>query len=136
MLFGTLDLSELSPRLFVNSMDGNKRRFCGFVLWTCPCVSSTAGEPLAFSEVLCKTNGTVPFMGDENTQPVIGPFLYGFPDQNKMIRHFEEAGWAFIHWTDVPRPGLAVMMNEAGEAVFIDDYGKARRGRTCTDAEP
>jgi hypothetical protein len=75
-------------------------------------------------------------MGDESAKPAVGPFLYGFPDQNRMIRHLEKAGWTFIHWTDVPRPELAVMMNEAGEAIYVDDHGNARRGRTYVDSEP
>ena len=75
-------------------------------------------------------------MGDESAKPVVGPFLYGFPDQNRMIRRLEKAGWTFIHWTDVPRPEHAVMMNEAGEALYVDDYGNVRRGRTHGDFEP
>ncbi len=75
-------------------------------------------------------------MGDESPRPVVGPFLYGFPDQNRMIRRLEKAGWTFIHWTDVPSPEHAVMMNEAGEALCVDDCGDVRRGRTYGDSEP
>ena len=40
-----------------------------------------------------------------------------------MIRRLEEEGWTFAHWTDVPRPELAVMTNGAGEALYVDDNG-------------
>ena len=59
--------------------------------------------------------------------PFAGPFLYGFPAQNKTIRWLERQGWEFLHWTDIPRLGFAVMQNEWGEPLFVDDCGLASR---------
>jgi hypothetical protein len=62
-------------------------------------------------------------MGDESPRPVVGSFPYGFSDQNRTIRRLEKEGWTSIRWTGMPRPELAVMANETGEAIYMDDYG-------------
>ena len=32
----------------------------------------------------------------------------------------------FLHWTDIPKQGFAVMRNERGEPLFVDDYGLSK----------
>jgi hypothetical protein len=59
--------------------------------------------------------------------PPVGPLPYGFPAQNETIGRLEWQGWEFLHWTDIPRVGFAVMQNEWGEPLFVDDYGLSSR---------
>lgn len=67
--------------------------------------------------------------------PLDGPVFYGMPDQVRAIQRWENTGWAFLHWTEVPCM-LAIMENAIGDVVFLDVNGFAWKGPHFTRADP
>jgi hypothetical protein len=67
--------------------------------------------------------------------PSTGPFFYGTFDQRKMIDRWENAGWVFVHWTEVPDM-VAVMQDPAGQIIFIDQEGIVWKGPTWDKKKP
>ena len=61
--------------------------------------------------------------------PLTGPCFYGTVDQRRTIARWENAEWIFLHWTHIPEM-IAVMLNELGDAIFIDTAGEAWKGPT------
>jgi hypothetical protein len=59
--------------------------------------------------------------------PLTGPFFYGTQDQRRAIERWQDAGWTFLHWTEVPHV-MAVLESTLGDVVFIDENGWAWRG--------
>ena len=67
--------------------------------------------------------------------PLTGPCFYGTVEQRRAIERWENAGWTFLHWTEVPRM-MAVLESAIGDVVFIDDNGWAWKGPTFNRTEP
>jgi hypothetical protein len=63
--------------------------------------------------------------------PPTGPFFYGTLPQRRCIERWQDAGWTFLHWTEVPEI-LAVLRSPLDEIIFIDDHGYARSGPSFT----
>ncbi len=61
--------------------------------------------------------------------PLTGPCFYGTWEQRRAIERWQNVGWTFLHWTEVPRM-IAIMENAIGDIVFIDDNGWAWKGPT------
>jgi len=59
--------------------------------------------------------------------PLTGPFFYGTLDQRQSIGRWEDGGWVFLHWTEIPKM-IAVMEGPLGEINLIDQNGWAWRG--------
>ena len=67
--------------------------------------------------------------------PLTGPCFCGTGEQRRAIERWENIGWTFLHWTEVPSI-MAVMENVIGDVVFIDDHGWAWKGPTFSRAQP
>ena len=67
--------------------------------------------------------------------PLTGPCFYGTFEQRRAIERWENVGWTFLHWTEVPSI-MAVMENVIRDVVFIDDNGWAWKGPTFSRAQP
>ncbi len=67
--------------------------------------------------------------------PLLGPCHYGTRDQRRAIERWEDAGWTFLHWAEVPQM-LAVLQNILGDAIFLDDHGWAWQGPTFDKTRP
>jgi hypothetical protein len=59
--------------------------------------------------------------------PFTGPSFYGTFDQRRAIERWEDAGWTFLHWTEVPRI-MAVLEGPLRDIIFIDEHGWAWKG--------
>ena len=68
-------------------------------------------------------------MKDEKPRgiPLTGPCFCGTCDQRQSIERWEDAGWTFLHWTEIPRM-IAVLEGPLGEINLIDENGWAWRG--------
>jgi hypothetical protein len=67
--------------------------------------------------------------------PLTGPFFYGTFDQRCAIERWEDAGWTFLHWTEIPRI-MAVLEGPLDEVVFIDEHGWAWKGPVYSRTNP
>jgi len=67
--------------------------------------------------------------------PLTGPHFYGTFDQRRALDRWGNAGWIFLHWTEVPCV-MAVLEGPLGEVVFIDEYGWAWKGPTFSRKNP
>ena len=67
--------------------------------------------------------------------PRTGPRLHGTPAQKRALERWENAGWTFLHWTEVPRM-MAVIENTNGDVAFIDHDGRAWTGPRFSKADP
>jgi hypothetical protein len=67
--------------------------------------------------------------------PLIGPFFSGSFEQRRAIGRWEDAGWTFLHWAEVPRI-MAVLQNLLGDIIFIDESGWAWKGPTFDKSKP
>jgi hypothetical protein len=61
--------------------------------------------------------------------PLTGPFFCGTFDQRRAIERWEDAGWTFLHWTEVPKI-MAVLEGPLDDIIFIDQHGWAWQGPT------
>ncbi len=67
--------------------------------------------------------------------PRSGTRFHGTYDQRRAIKRWENAGWFFLHWTEVPRM-VAVIENSIGDVAFIDHDGRAWTGPRFCKADP
>ncbi len=67
--------------------------------------------------------------------PLTGPCLDGTSYQRREIERWENAGWIFLQWTEVPLM-VAVMENTNGDVVYIDGNGQAWKGPKFARANP
>jgi hypothetical protein len=76
-------------------------------------------------------------MGQDNSKgmPLTDPFSYGTGYQRRCIERWQGAGWAFLHWTEVPGI-MAILGNAVGDIIFIDENGWAWKGPIFSRARP
>jgi hypothetical protein len=67
--------------------------------------------------------------------PLTGPIFYGTFDQHRAIERWEDAGWTFLHWTEIPRI-MAVLEGTLGDIVFVDEHGWAWKGPVYSKSNP
>jgi hypothetical protein len=56
--------------------------------------------------------------------PLTGPLFSGTVDQRRAIERWENIGWTFLHWTEVPKI-MAVTEGPLNDIISIDHYGGA-----------
>jgi hypothetical protein len=66
--------------------------------------------------------------------PLTGPSFYGNRYQRRCIERWQDAGWAFLHWTEIPQV-MAVLENLLGDVIFIDENGWAWKGPTFSKSK-
>lgn len=64
---------------------------------------------------------------ETNVKPPTGPFFPGTFTQRRAIARWENAGWIFVHWTEIPEM-VAVLQSVLGDVIFIDQKGWAWEG--------
>jgi hypothetical protein len=69
----------------------------------------------------------------KNGTPLTGP--YGSFDRRRAIDRWEDVGWTFLHWTEVPQV-LAILEHVLGEIIFLDENGWAWQGPTFDKTKP
>ena len=76
-------------------------------------------------------------MSDDSPQgtPLTGPLFHGTFDQRRAIARWEDAGWTFLHWTEVPEI-MVVLEGPLNEIIFIDETGWAWKGPTFSKSNP
>ena len=58
--------------------------------------------------------------------PLVGPCFHDTGQQREAIRQWENLGWVFLHWTEVPL--MLAVMEQDGDIIFIDHQGQAWTG--------
>jgi len=67
--------------------------------------------------------------------PPVGAPFYGTHDQRCAIERWQDTGWIFFHWTEVPQL-MAVLENTLGDVIFIDEKGWAWKGPNFSKSRP
>ncbi len=63
------------------------------------------------------------------------PSFYGTHWQKREIERWQDAGWLFLQWLELPLV-VAVLENATGDIMFIDGNGWAWKGANFSKAEP
>ncbi len=76
-------------------------------------------------------------MNDEKSpeSPIVVPCFSGTHWQKREIKRWENAGWLFLQWIELPLV-VAVLENTTGDVVFIDGNGWAWKGANFSKAAP
>jgi len=64
-----------------------------------------------------------------------GPFFYGTHDQRRAMERWQDTGWIFLHWTEVPQV-MAILENTLGDVIFIDGNGWVWEGPKFSKFRP
>lgn len=66
---------------------------------------------------------------------LVGPSFLGIFDQRRAIKRWEDAGWSFLRWVEVPQV-LAILEHVLGDIIYLDENGWAWQGPTSDKTKP
>ena len=67
--------------------------------------------------------------------PLTGPCFCGYFDQRCAVERWEDEGWTFLHWAEVPQT-LAILEDALGDIIYLDKNGLAWQGPTFDKFKP